>query len=289
MKKITLVLLSITIFLYSNAQKDTSLTKTNVGTKEKDTIIIGKMRIIFGRKNTSNKYGSNKNDSTKNRIISLGKTNKVPKKTNPASRWFILDFGINNFVDNTNYATAVPSPYLAAGVNANSFKLNGSKSVNVNLWLVMQKYNLYKHYLNFKYGLGFESYNFNYSSNVSYRDQPTRVFNDATSYSKNKLALTYVTIPVMFNFNASPNKKGLRLSAGLSTGYLFSARNKQISAADGKRKNRGDFDLNKIKTSLIGEIGISSVTLYGSYSLQNMHKAKLEHVPYAIGVRLCRF
>ena len=93
----------------------------------------------------------------------------------------------------------------------------------------------------------------------------------------------------MLNLNLSPNKNGLRLSAGVSAGYLLRARNKQISNVNGKQKNNGDFDINKFKTSLISEIGIGGFTIYGSYGLQHIHKSKLEQVPYSIGLRLSKF
>jgi hypothetical protein len=276
-KKIALMLLTAMIGFGSFAQKDST------ADNKRDTISIGGMRIIFKNKNR----GNNDTLSKRGPTVYWGKNNKKKKNVNLSTNWLIFDVGFNGFEDNTNYATAVPSTYLPTGINAASFKTTQSKSINLNIWAVMQKYNLYKHYLNLKYGVGLEINNYRYTSNVSYRDQPiTRVFSDSMQYSKNKLALTYLTVPLMLNFNATPNKKGLRLSAGLSAGYLIGAKNKQESNVNGKKKNRGDFDLNKFRTSIIGEIGISRLTLYGSYSLQNIHKNKLEQAPYSIGFRL---
>ena len=62
----------------------------------------------------------------------------------------------------------------------------------------------------------------------------------------------------MLNFRTNPNysDKGISFSAGVSVGYLYSSRNKQISDERGKHKNRGDYDLEKWKFSYIAELGL---------------------------------
>ena len=44
---------------------------------------------------------------------------------------------------------------------------------------------------------------------------------------KNKLAADYLTVPLMVNFNFTPERRnGFGFSAGVSAGYLYSARQK---------------------------------------------------------------
>ena len=109
---------------------------------------------------------------------------------------------------------------------------------------------------------------------MSFRNEPTNyVFNDSIHFSKNKLYAEYLTVPFMVNFTPDlANKNSLCFSAGVSAGYLISSRNKQISNERGKQKISGNFDLEPFRLAIVGEIGLGSVRLYGSYSLNTFHK-----------------
>jgi hypothetical protein len=74
----------------------------------------------------------------------------------------------------------------------------------------------------------------------------------------------------MLNFNFTPQKKqGFGFSAGVSGGYLYSARQK---TKDGGKKNKtkDDFDLNQWKLSYIGELNMGPLKLYGSYATKSL-------------------
>jgi hypothetical protein len=116
---------------------------------------------------------------------------------------------------------------------------------------------------------------------------------DATpgrTYSKNKLAADYLTVPMMVNFNFTPKRKnGFGFSAGVSLGYLYSARNKTITSDEKKQKAKDDFSLEKWKFSYIAELSLGPVRLYGSYAFKNMYERGLDITPYNFGFRLSRF
>lgn len=92
----------------------------------------------------------------------------------------------------------------------------------------------------------------------------------------------------MLNFNTTPRSgnRGFSFSAGVSAGYLYSGRNKQISNERGNRKEKGDIGLEKWKLAYIGELGLGPVRLYGSYAITDLHETALQHKPYSVGVRL---
>lgn len=236
--------------------------------------------------------------SNSNELISIKTKNSSKQKPkNITTNWLILDLGFANVKDETNYATAQSGSYFQTfnrpEVDENSMKLINNKSSNFNLWFFMQKVSLAKRKLNLKYGLGLEQFNFRYENNLSYRNKPSSfIFNDSINFSKNKLFINYLTIPVMFNYNANPEKKNsFQFSAGVSAGYLLNARNKQISAERGKQKTQGNFDLENFKLSLVGELGLGPVRLYGSYSLNNMFKSGtgLQQTPFTFGIRFSRW
>lgn len=271
------------------AKKDTLIITKEINTpSSQDTIIVGNFVIVKKDK------GYFRNGASVNINTDKG-TIKITHKKNMSSistNWFIFDLGFANVRDNTNYALAQTKGYLNpinGAVTQNSFALNTGKTSNVNLWFFMQKLNITNHVLNLKYGLGLEMYNFRYDRNISYRNDPApTVYNDVISFSKNKLFAEYLTIPLMLNVNTTPhNKKGFSFSVGASAGYLISSKNKQISGDRGKQKYHGTFDLDPWRFAAVTELGLGPVRVYGSYSLNALHKEStgLQQYPYAVGIR----
>jgi hypothetical protein len=263
--------------------------------KSNDTIHIGGMIIL--KKGEANE---------KKRVtVTVSNPHSRQKMSNVSTSYMIFDLGFANWEDKTNYAQATSNGYivnspLSPGISANDLKLRTIKSVNVNIWFFMQRLNLVKHYVNLKYGLGLELNNYRFTSDVSMNNGGANPFNpseyishpfifrDSISFDKNKLAADYITVPLMLNFCTNPNnnKKGFSLSAGVSMGYLYSSRNKQISSERGKQKNHGDFDIENWKFAYIGEMGLGPVRLYGSYSPKSMFENDLNFRPYTIGIRI---
>lgn len=215
---------------------------------------------------------------------------REPKKLKPiTTNWWIFDLGFANLVDNT-----IQAPQMSTLPKSTDLKLNNVKSSNVNIWIVQQKLNLYKHYWNLKYGIGIEMYNFRFENPISFSNTPGNYkYFDVVDFKKNKLFVEYLTVPVLLNYHSNPqNSKSFYASIGMSAGYLLQSHTKQISEERGKRKVNGNFDLNNFKLATIGELGIGSVRLYGSYSRTNMFDEKLTNFdmnPFAIGVRFSKF
>ena len=166
------------------------------------------------------------------------------KPSNLSTNWLILDLGFANFNDRTNYAGAEAQAF-APGSAENWFHLSTSKSVDVNILIFMQRLNMIKHVVNLKYGFGVELNNYRYRDDIKYLVNPTQVIMDSVSYTKNKLAADYFTVPLMLNFNFTPNiEDGFGLSVGVSAWYLYSSRHKLISDEFGKHKDHDNFELN---------------------------------------------
>lgn len=274
MKRIVILLTGICFALAGFAQDTTSVEKS-------DTIRVGSM-IIIKRGNGRQGGEDRSNDIT----ITSRKSYKRPNIT---TNWVVLDVGVSRFDDNTDYSSSAiqnPATGFAPGFNKDYLKLR-NKSLNVNIWLFLQELNVVKHVVNLKYGLGVELNNYHYRRNVIYQTQPTRLIIDSsTGYSKNKLAADYLTVPLMLNFNFTPNRKnGFGFSAGVSAGYLYSSRQKTKSGANGKEKVWDDFDLRPWKISYVGELQLGPVKLYGSMATKSMFEKGLDHTPYTVGIR----
>jgi hypothetical protein len=261
----------------------TSFAQTDsTGKGKPDTIRVGGMVII-------REAGSSSDDTSgkRSRIFKIPRRNS-DKPANISTNWWILDLGFANYNDQTNYAVAGAPGGFAPGATEDNLKLRSGKSRSVNIWVFMQRINLVNHVVNLKYGLGVELNNYRYRQPIKYLTNPTQVIYDNTkSYSKNKLAADYITVPIMLNFNVTPHKKrGFGFSVGASGGYLYSSRQKTITNADGKQKEHDDFDLRQWKLSYIGELSLGWVKLYASIASQSMFEKGLDQTPYNFGLRL---
>ncbi len=275
MKRIFTLCIALCTLTAGFAQTDTTIVKS-------DTIRIGGMVII--RK-------AGKNDDNKEYRI---RDRRGSKPSNISTNWWIVDLGFSNYTDNTIYASPAAQAY-APGSNASWFDLKDGRSRNVNIWFFMQRLNVISHVVNLKYGLGLELNNYHYKQNIRYNKNtlaipdPPRVSLDATpgrNYKKDKLAADYLTIPMMVNFNFTPNRKrGFGISGGVSAGYLYSARNKTITSDEGKEKTKDDFELEKWKLSYIAELSLGPVRFYGSMACKTMYERGLEIKPYNFGIR----
>jgi hypothetical protein len=276
--------------LFVNAQSD-----SNGVIRPTDTVRIGKIEIIKYKGKKEGVHGK----------ITFSKRNPNSKKafSKVSTNWLIFDYGFSNYIDKTDYGNTGDFLYNRSGaapLGKSDFNLKTGKSLNVNFWFFMRRINLIKTHVNLKYGFGIEydNYRFKSSSNLSFLEknpylnslQPKSpvVIRDSISFSKNKLALNYITVPLMVNFVTNPTnaKKGLSVSMGLSAGYLYGVRNKQKSDERCKEKNRGDYDLERFKLSYIAEMGLGPVRLYGSYSPNSIFSKGLVMKPYTIGIRL---
>ena len=272
MKQVITLLAGISMYLTGLGQTDSTQT-------ESDTIHVGGMIIVKKRNQDGHKETEVK---TYHR-----KSNSSRISTN----WWIVDLGFANYKDQTDYKSADiqnPTTGFAPGLGKDDFKLRTGKSVNVNIWVFMQKVNLAKNVVNLKYGLGVELNNYRYKESILYHTNPTQVVLDnSRNYSKNKLAADYITMPVMLNFNFTPHRKrGYGFSVGASAGYLYSSRQKTITNTDGKEKEHDDFNLRPWKLSYIGELSLGHIKLYGSLATQSMFEKGLDQTPYNFGLRL---
>jgi Outer membrane protein beta-barrel domain len=277
----------------SYAQQPTTKDSTITNKRDNDTIRIGSIIII-------KKHKAGKGDSSVS-IISDKEYNA--KKSKRSTNYFVLDVGFANWDDQTNYANAGGTVFSKPGspaFSADDMRLRTGKSANINIWLFMQKLALVKRNVNLKYGLGIEYNNYSFRSPVSLKEggiipysasaiatNSPFVFRDSISFSKNKLNLKYLTVPLMLNFasNKQKGKPTISGSIGVSAGYLIRQRNKQNSNERGKQKNQGDYDLERFKLSYVAELGLGSIRLYGSYSPKSIFEKGLDIRPYSIGFR----
>ena len=246
-----------------------------------DTIRVGNLVIV---KRANDSVREARYTPRKKANVSFTKTRKFNNIDNRTS-YFDLDLGFANYLDNSPSADRFPNLY------SGSLELNHLKSTNVNLWFAQQRVKLIKNFASLQYGVGLEMFNFRFEQNISFRDDViNKVKFDNINFSKNKLFVNYLTVPVKVNINLTPgSRRPLHASLGMSAGYLLKARNKQISTERGKEKYNGTFNLNNWRIATIGELGFGDFTLYGSYSRTNLFNDEqnaFQLNPIAIGIKL---
>ena len=292
MKRVIYSAAFLLLALSGFAQSDT----TRPG--EPDTVKVGNFIIIKKNKGKTDTLPQKKYSVD----ITIGEdngssgysyhSNKNWYHSNVTTNWLIFDLGFANWRDNTVYGSPEANAYLRdldgrGEFTSSDLDLNNSKSSNVNIWFFMQKLNLVNHVVNLKYGLGLEMYNYRYSTNITYHKTPDAyIYRDTINFSKNKLAVDYITIPFMVNIDPSPNKRrGFSFSLGMSAGYRYNSRNKQVSDERGKQKIKGNFDLEDWRVAYIAEAGLGPVRVYGSYSINPIHEHGVKQYPYVVGLR----
>lgn len=205
-----------------------------------------------------------------------------------------VDLGINTLQDKTDYNSAAAQGFLNVpeGMkNDKLFSLQTGKSWNVNVWPVLFKARVVKtkaQKLYISSGIGLQMYNFRFTKNISYLNNTTpEVFLDSVDFSKNKLGLTYLSVPLALTAKTKIAKgTWLVYGAGVTGGYRIGSLNKQVSGSRGKDKNRDAFNFSDFNACVTGEIGISGVMrIYATYQLTSLHESALVQHPLCIGLR----
>jgi len=145
----------------------------------------------------------------------------------------------------------------------------------------MGQYNIHlcHNYVNLVTGVGLEwnSYAFRQNISLSTNSNVVSGIQEQLDFSKNKLRTTFLTAPVMFEFNTSKNdQQSFHIAVGATFGYnIF--RNKMIqefsvNGDEQKRKTKDDFNINPFRYSLTARVGYGNFTVFANYGLSTMFK-----------------
>ena len=260
-----------------------------------DTLKLGSLKII----KINGEVKNNWTDVIRYFDYDAVKVNYTPKKILPnaeiQTEWLAFDLGIAGYMDYTKYDVTPNFTKPVVGIPVTNRKMQPkNSSTNVNIWVVQQKLNVYKHKYYFKYGIGFEMFNYYYANGVDFRNNDKMYISlTNNTYSKNKLYINYLTVPLILSRTYKFKKiQDINVAGGVNIGYLLNTRNKQISEALGKKKYDGDFNLNDYKMSGVFQIGIGDVKFYGTAALTNIidkGTSNQSFYPYTFGIRFSKF
>lgn len=165
----------------------------------------------------------------------------------------------------------------------NFLNLNYGKSIYFSLNIFEQNIRVYKNYVNIVTGLGCEWNSYNFKKNITLDPEApyinpstTLIAPDSIKFSKNKLKVTYVKVPLLLELNTNTinPKKSFHIAGGIEVAYKLGSKTKQTYEINGneiRSKRRDDYHLADIKYCSVVRVGYGDYfTLFGNYGLSEI-------------------
>jgi hypothetical protein len=148
-------------------------------------------------------------------------------------------------------------------------------------------------------GLGLEwcNYNFDRDNNIlkdSVGNIVSYPLNSLWSIKKNKLHTTYLTIPLLMEFQVPAGNKKIYFSGGPVGALKLCSHAKIVYKEDGdksKIKNKDDFNLSPLRLGLTAHAGYKGLNIFFTYYLTPLFEANKgpELYPFSAGLTLIHF
>lgn len=187
------------------------------------------------------------------------------KKKKSEAHWAGVDFGFSLLMDQNFDNSFSDHPY---------WKNDAARSQTWNLNLLEHKFNFGTPYVGLTTGLGFSFTSIAFNNNYVLTDTPdtlTAMIDTVHTYSKNKLKASYLTVPLLLEFNTNADaSKSFYLAAGVVGAVRMTSKVKRKGEFDGKKfvqKDKGRYGLNSFKLDAMVRMGYSDFGVFASYSL----------------------
>ena len=197
--------------------------------------------------------------------------------------WSGFEMGINTFV-NANYD----------GYSPNFMDLNHNKSFEAGINFLQYDIGLQRNLTNIGIvtglGLTLNDYRVSNDNTIENFDGVVRPVDlDPNGLSKSKLSTSFLTLPVMmeFQFPVSGHCKPFYVSGGVIGGLKLGSHTKVKYHGD-KSKNHDDFNINPFRYGTTVRIGYRGINLFGTYYFSDFFRSGRgpEINPFTIGIVL---
>ena len=204
--------------------------------------------------------------------------------------WSGMELGLNNYLNN-NYELQLPNDGLF-------MELNTSKSVEFSINFAEKSFSLYKNRLGLVTGMGIKWNNYHFDNNIKLDPSLTplgaeNIDPDSINYAKNKLGVTYLTVPLLLEYQIPVGKKSkpIYLSTGVIGGLKIGSRTKQEYSIAGKEyedKTKEDFNLSPYTYAVTARLGYKNINVFANYSMVSLFEKNKgpELYPLTIGISL---
>ena len=197
--------------------------------------------------------------------------------------WAAIEMGVNSFA-NVDYK----------GFTPNFMDLNQNKSFEISLNFLRYSIGLQKDKRNIGLvtglGLTFNDYRFSNPYTIENDNGMVKpVLLEKATLSKTKLSTSYLTVPLMLEFQIPVNgrEKKLYISGGVIGGLKVGSHTKIKQDGD-KRKSRDDFNINPFRYGATARVGYKGINLFGTWYLSKFFKDNRgpDLTPFTIGIGL---
>jgi len=200
------------------------------------------------------------------------------RSTKAKSHWAGFEIGFNTLGFGKGLNTDLPNNY-------NFLELNSGESVLVNLNFFAHDFQLYKRYVMFTTGIGLTLNNYRFTTDQTLKTSgdtlgATFDFNESGNqidYSKNKLAVNYITLPLLLQFNSHEDvRKSFHFAIGTLLNYKYNSHLKLVYNENGdkqKAKRQGEYYIQPFRADVTARIGYRNFTLFGTYALTDFFRS----------------
>ena len=220
-----------------------------------------------------------------------GRNKKSRKSFN--GHWKGLELGMNNYLT-SDYSLTLPA-------EAQFMELNTGQSWCVNLNMLQYDIGFGTDKVGLVTGMGLEFNNYRFDGENSIVKDP--VTNEivsldygATTYiEKTKLATSYLTVPLLLEFQIPVSgHKRIHISGGVIGGLKIGSHTKVLYKEDGskqKDKINDDFNLSPLRYGFTARIGYRALKIFATYNLTPLFETGQvpELYPVSIGFILADF
>jgi Putative auto-transporter adhesin, head GIN domain/Outer membrane protein beta-barrel domain len=213
----------------------------------------------------------------------------IKKKNKFNGHWGGLELGCNILMNNS-FEYNIPSQYSYLDQ-----KIGKSTSFSINL--IEKNINLIKNKFGLLTGLGIQFQNYRFDNNVVLSGDSASLFgyhelDQTKEYLKSKLVVSYLTVPLIFEFQTNKKRKAnsFHIGAGAIFGLRIGSHSKTLVYDDGKQKqkDKDDFHTSPFKYELTFRMGWSKFNLFANYSLASLFSSGKgpELYPFTVGIAL---
>lgn len=207
-------------------------------------------------------------------------THKRDKSGKFNGHWQSIDLGFNSF-DKQDYSLYGGNEFMA---------LNQGKSMEVNINFYELNIGLAKSYVGLVSGMGFSFNSYRFENAYTIVRGPERtepVALDFEDLSKTKLAVSYLKVPLLLEFQIPVNQREgrLYLNAGVVGGVKIGSHTK-VKHGDTKDKDRSGFHMNAFNYAATARVGYKDIGLFATYNLTPLFETGKgpELTPFSIGI-----
>jgi len=271
--------------------------KTQVSFGSNEVLIIEEngdtTRVKLGKKGLSiveSEDGTSINVIEMDTLINKEQEKEIVKRKKPSKfkpHFAGIELGLNNYV-NPDFSFTLPN-------DQRYMDLNTGKSWNFNINFIEYGLALGTQYAGIVTGMGFEWNNYVFDNQSSIRkDENGAIVEFIPEYSstitKSKLNTTYLTAPLLLEFQIPAGKKPVHISAGVIGGVKLHSNTKIKYTENGNKqkvKDKGDYNLSPLRYGATFRIGYRALNIYANYYLTPLFENERGPELYPLNIGLC--